>query len=894
MRTSTDGGKDLTHGDSPLVARKITVPISRGPVVARPRLVDALKAGHRYPLVTLVAPAGWGKTTLLSSWLHAPGPQTFVAWLSVDGEDNDAVCFWSNVIASLTSARELAEDHPLADLRPTQDTCKDSRFVAQVIDAIAGLDYAVCLVLDDVHEIVEPSIAAGLAYLVTHVPPNFRIVLSGRFLPNVPLGRMRVAHEVLEIDARALAFTEVELAHVVQAAERGISPDQVRSLLQRTEGWPAGARLAELSIAGQTDLTRAIDELTGEESMIAEYFANEVFDRQESDVKEFLLLTCVVDSLTPALANALCGRSDSEQILERMARNNAFIAIQGKKPWYRYHQLLAETLRSRFRRERPELMREQHRIAARWHAVRTDTAQAIAHAVKGEDLQTAKSVLEPVWLDLVLDGELTTLAHLLGLFPSGAIDADGLLLLIRAVLELETGNDRTARADADAGDRQLREASDGQRARCLAGMVRLRLAQHAGDIVGAREAAAAVLSTSTCAADDALRAFALLSLGVCEYFTGQRHTSRDLLREGLALARATEHDYLAAGFLSQLAVVHSAEDRPVDAVEVAQEAVDLAERRGWAATPQIAVTWHALGWAHYLWNRLDDADGFLDRAELAAADGDATLLAAIHMVQGLVQLVRGNHRAAMALIEAAEQGLGAALDRFVFTSYIQAAKVRLQIAMGDLEEAERLLEHYRGERSPRVAVILAEAELARALGDSRAVLEAVRPALERERGAFLDQRLQALALAALASDDIGLDENAQRLLERALDLAAPGRYMQPFLQFGEPMKGLLARHRVCSGHGPFALELLGAKSWDCAGELRDSGAELLSDRETEVLSYVAEMLTAAEIGAELFLSVNTVKSHLKNIYRKLGVSSRRRAVARGVELGLIEPNPPRA
>jgi LuxR family transcriptional regulator, maltose regulon positive regulatory protein len=877
--------------DDPLVTRKIVVPTSRGRVVARPRLFRLLADGARYPLVTLVAPAGWGKTTLLSTWLHASAPGRCVAWLSVDHEDNDPVRFWAHVIAALTHALELPPDHPLATLRPTLATSNDARFVAQMIDAVAAVPEPVCLVVDDVHEIVEPGIDAALTYLVAHAPPNFRLVFSGRFLPGIPLGRMRVSDEVLEIDAASLAFTEAELTQVLNAADQAVPPDAVAQLLRRTEGWPAGVRLAQLSMAGPAAPPGAITGVTGEESVVAEYFRNEVFDRQEPALREFLLLTCVADTLTADLANALTGRTDAGQLLETMARTNAFIGIQGHRPWYRYHQLFAETLRSILRRDDPQLMRAQHRAAARWHAARGDAVAAVRHAVEGEDLATARRALGRVWLQLVLDGELTTLTRVLDMLPRDAVSADPELVLVRAVLELETGHDRLAHADMEAGERLLDRLSGPQRDRAaaVAATVRLRLAQLGGDIHGARRAAEVVLGSPVLERGDPLRALALLGLGVCEYFTGRRPAAQAVLREGLRIARTTGHDYLVTGFLSQLAVVLTAQDRPVEAVAAAQEAVELAERRGWGATPQMAVTWHALGWAHFLWNRLDDSDLYLDRAELAAQTGDAALLASVHMVQGLVQSLRRNHDAALSLLAAAEGDLGDVIDRYVFRSYLQAEVVRLLVATGQLDEAERRLENHRAAAQGSVGLVVAEAELARALGDSATAL-ALLDAAPAGADGFLDQRLQAAVLAALLEADLGRGAAADHRLEQALDLAEPGNYRQPFLQLGEPAWALLAGHRGCPAHRRFVEELLYADAGrpDPAAA---AGVEVLSDREVEVLGHLAAMLTAAEIGAEMFVSVNTVKSHLKSIYRKLGVSSRRQAVARGVEQGLVRPGP---
>ncbi|WP_339122960.1 LuxR C-terminal-related transcriptional regulator [Pseudonocardia sp. D17] len=481
---------------------------------------------------------------------------------------------------------------------------------------------------------------------------------------------------------------------------------------------------------------------------------------------------------------------------------------------------------------------------------------------------------------------------MLDLLPRDTVSADAELVLVRAVLHLESGRHRRALADVETGERLIHrlDGADRARAAAVAATVRLRLAQLGGDINGARHAGEAVLSSPALEVDDPLRAMALLGLGVCEYFTGRRAAAQEILREGLRIARTTGHDYLVTGFLSQLAVVLTAQDRPVEAVDAAQEAVALAQRRGWGATPQMAVTWHALGWAHFLWNRLDEADLYLDRAELAAPSGDAALLAVIHMVQGLVQSLRRNHDAALALLTTAERDLGDVIDRFVFRSYIQAEVVRLLVATGRLDEADRRLAAHR-DGQPSVSLAVAEAELAWARGDAAAALVVVESAPGGTGSGFLDQHLQARVLSAVLTAELRRPDDADRILEEALDLALPGHYRQPFLQFGEA-RTLLEAHRGCPAHRRFVADLLGADDAPVTGAA-GPGAEVLSDREVEVLGHLAAMLTAAEIGAEMFVSVNTVKTHLKSIYRKLGVSSRRQAVARGVELGIVRPGPGR-
>jgi LuxR family maltose regulon positive regulatory protein len=429
-------------------------------------------------------------------------------------------------------------------------------------------------------------------------------------------------------------------------------------------------------------------------------------------------------------------------------------------------------------------------------------------------------------------------------------------------------------------------------------VAQLEQARLVGDLPAARSAAG-VLLAADCETPqagvhgDELQALTLLHLGVTEYWSDEREVAEQHLRLGLDLALRSGRDYVALGCLSQLAGVITAQDRPVDALPIAQEAVRLAERRGWSQTGQAAEAWHALGWVHTLWDHLEAADQCLDRAEDAVRTSESAIHATIWMIQGLVRSLRGDAAAALAAMEAAAGLVARVSGPHVFEWYIHAERVRLLLAVGRVGEARALLEVLRV-RTPHPAhLLVAMAELELHDGRPDAAIATLAPGRDGTAAGFLDQRVQAWALTAIALERLGQHAAADSVTAEAVLLAAPQRMRQPFLRFGAPMRSLLARQlAVASGDLRFVESLLPPP----VSELRQAsqpaghGGDQLTTREVEVVRRLASLLTVPEIAAELFVSVNTVKAHLKNIYRKLGATSRRQAVERATGLGFIDPS----
>lgn len=888
-------------GDRPLLQGKITVPAVPGQVLLRPRLFADLTAASSLPVTTVLAPAGWGKTQLLCSWLSfggPDGPDGWVGWLSLDAADNDPVRFWAYVLAALREACRLPTEHPLSALSPPLGAEPQTldRFLALLVNALGTLDQNVTLILDDVHELDSPDTLRSLGFLLRHSPPQLRLLLAGRSFLGVPLGRIRVAGQLAEVGSAQLAFTDDEVVEIFSSTHGDIPRDELVGLRERAEGWPAGIRLAQMSLRGAEHPTDLLADFSGDLNLVADYLLSEVLSQLEPDLVDFLLCTSIVERLNDELANVLSERSDGAGLLERMEAANAFVVAQGKRPWYRYHQLFREMLQHTLRRKYPAEVAGLHRSAAGWFAANGQPVDAARHAISGEGWETLKAVMSSAWIQLFLDGELSTLTRLLSGIPEQVVQTDAELSLIRGAVRFSLDDDAARAAGDLARADELVEREGGEVSSSFAtarAMVSLERARLAGDVVRARDAAAELLvpDDGGTGARPEVRALAQLNLGVTEYFNGDRRAAERCLREGLALSRSSGRDYLALGCLSQLTIVLTAQNRLKEALRVAQQAIVLAEQRGWSETLQMAVgTWHAMGWIHYMRADPETAELYLDRAEEAVRSRDAAAYGSIHVVQALVSNLRNDKMRALNMLDAAVNDLEPVMSSYVFTPYIVGERVRILISIGQHERARRELDALGPSADESIHLLVARAELQIADGDLAGSLTTLIPAASGEAQGFLDQMLQAQVLCALVLDRLGQHQEAARWLAQAVSLAEPEGFKQPFLQFGEPARAMLARYAVDRKESRrYSSELITA--FTSIGVERSpsvAGQETLTDREIEVLRCLSDMMTTPEIAAQLFVSVNTIKAHLKHIYSKLDVASRRQAVARGRTLGLID------
>ena len=857
-------------------------------MVERPRLVEKLARAIERPLTLIAAPAGSGKTALLSSWAEAREPGHRLAWLGLGPEANSRRRFWTEVVAALQRADATIS----ANAAPRRGSA--DAFLPALVAELESLQQPIVLVLDDFHEVTDAAVLRDLDRLLRHPPDRLRLVLATRSDPSLRLQRLRIAGRLGEVRNADLAFTLGETEELLGALELSIGRDDLRLLWERTEGWVAGLRLAALSLRDHPDSSAFIQGFAGDDRAVSDYLMTEVVERQPPDVLDFLLRTAIVDDVNGSLADALTASEGGQSRLEELVRRGALVTPRDDHGHsFEYHPLLRELLRVDLMRRMPGDRAELHARAGRWFGERDEVLPALRHAVLGEDWELAADVLGRHWLALLAGGEGAALLEVVDQIPAEVVARHAELALALAGILLEAGED--ARADAFLTlAHRLGKDLPPERARRFAVSATatdLYRARSRGHLRKALTAARAVLDDPWDRAVTAdVRAFTLAQLGIAEFWAGNADAAADHLSAaaGQAADCANDHVLLVAHAYGGAADVRRGNLSAGFAR--AGQALELADRRGWTDLPQTAMALVALAVIHLWWHELDEAERFADRAGLALqGSGDRLLPTTVALVRARLALMRGESLPALEGLRGALEAAPRPIPDFVSVS-AALVEAELRLMLGEPERAWTLLAELETDGdAPDLAVGIAALELA--TGHPAAALESVDAYLASERPPVLPfTTIEARVVEAVARDCLNDQDGALRALERALDLAEPRGYADAILHFGAPLKSLLRRRiRQGTGHRAFAGELLAALE-DGQRDERARGAlllEPLSDRELAVLRFLPTMMSNAEIAAEMFVSVNTVKTHLKHVYRKLDVADRRDAVRRGRELHLL-------
>ena len=842
-----------------------------------------LDQGAERRVMLVCAPAGSGKTTLVSSWLDGRDS----AWVGVARGERDATRFWLDVMEALRGSGAVAADDPLATLTPAPAGGQDE-FLTRLADGLDRLPRPVRLVIDDLHELGAPDALAGLEQLLGAAPAQLRTIVLSRRDPKLGLHRLRLAGELLEIRAADLHFTAEEAGELLAAAGIAVAADDVSRLHERTEGWAAGLRLAALSLSQHRAPARFVAEFSGSERTVADYLLHEVLASQPPEIRSLLLRTCILERVSGPLADHMTGRSDGTRILHELEEANALVvAVDASRTWFRYHHLLADLLRLELRRGAPQQVEGLHRLAAAWHAGQGDAVEAIRHAEHGGDWALAGELLGRHWVHLLLDGEDQTLGALLADLPRERLGADAELATIAAADLL--AQSRWAEADARiaAAQRALGElpAERRHRAETALASVQLLRARRVGDPGEAVEQASALLHGDGAPAGLELEAFALANLAIAESWTlrlaeGEAHAVR-----ALTLARRLQRPYLEVNCLVTLGTVANMTRRLGLAEQHLREAHAIAEDRGWTTLPVVAIADVNLAAVLLNRGRLDEAGELLRRAGPGLADApEPAASVGLHHTRGMLAFAREQFAAAHDAFAEAERVADSLRAPHFLAGVARQWQLRAQIRLGDLQPARAALANATSEA--QWCSLAAHVRLAE--GDPAGAAEAVAPALAGEAFAFhTNQEIEALLLDAIARTRAGDRRVAERSVERALDLGQPQTYVWIFLTV-PGVRELLAAHRPhATGHAAYLRELRdhlegGAR----AAELTDP----LNERELTVLRFLPGNLSASQIGSELYLSVNTVKTHMRKLYAKLDVHTRAEAVERGRALGLLGPS----
>jgi len=880
----------------PVLVTKLTPPRAPFRLVPRPRLLALLDAGARQLLTLVSAAPGAGKTTLLTAWSSSGRPPGPVAWLSLDPGDNEAIRFWAYVLAALRRSGAVPADSALRSLAPRPGP--DEAFLSLLVNGLTKLPTPVVLILDDVQALTDATVLNGLEFLLRHAPRQLRLVLSTRVDPPLPLQRLLVSGQLAQLRAADLGFTVDEVADLLAEYETQprLTEDDIALLQARTEGWAAGVRLAALSLQGQRDAHRFVTGLAGDDQSIADYLVREVLDQQPEDLRRFLLRTSVVKELNSDLADAVTGDQGGELMLARLERANAFVMALGPhRGAYRYHELFAGLLRYELRRQAPGEVVELHRRAARWYTEHGLAVNAIQQALMAQDWDFAAELVVEHGLSLILRSEATTFHQLIGRLPPDLVQANPELALLAAADGIVRDDPEATTVHLRLAEQRAEELDGNRRDRfaLLLAICRSALASQRDDldevVAAGREALELQARAAVGDTDDA-RAVTLANLGRAELWAGDLDAAEAHLQEGHVVAVRAGLGLQQLACTSQLAVLHAMRGALGQASRLGGDAAELAARHGWSSTAHAAGAYLALAWVHYQRDDLVEADRYLEQAVAASRthpERPVTLTVAI--VRARLQRARGDLTGALATVSRARQDLRGWRPPVRLWRWLVLTEAELHSAAGQPQSAaslERVVEA--GPLGAGEAVALAHLQLAE--GNPRGATATLVPCLDDTApGGLLVAPVEAWLLDALASDALANRDRAAASLERALILAEREGFRRSFLDAGAPARSLLVRYRHRM-----------PTSWSYLDELLDASAESvptpapppalidrLTQREQTVLRYLPSLMTYDEIALDLYVSPNTVKTHVNGIFRKLGVRGRRQAVRRARELQLL-------
>jgi len=879
-------------------------PAVRDGVVLRPGLFERLTRAQR--VVQVSAPPGSGKTVLLRSWIAATGRAPCTAWVPVPNGERDPQRLWISLVSAL---RDTAAGASLVRGLTAAPDLDGWTVVERLLEDLASLEDRVWLVIDDLHELGSAEAQRQLELLIMRAPAALRFGLVTRHDLRLGLHRLRLAGELTEIRVDDLRFSRTEARALLAGAGAGagVTDAALDLLCDRTEGWAAGLRLAALSLAGHPEPERFAAEFGGSERTVAEYLLAEVLERQPDEARRLLLRTSILSRVNGDLADLLTGDSGGERVLQRLEEAGAFvISLDARRSWFRYHQLFADLLQLELRGTDPAGLPALHEAAAGWFAGHGYPIEAIRHAQAAQNWALAARVLADRWVGLGLAGLGSTAHEFLARFPRGVIAADAELAARVAGVELARGSLEEAERYLALASRALESVPADRRGRSqvVLAVVRMRLARQRGDITAVAEAAQRLLAPAMAAEADQpgigedLRALALLNLGIAELWTARFDEAGRHLGDGVAVARQIGRPYLEVTGLAHLAQLESWRSFPLGA-QLSLQAIELAGRHGWADEPVTGVAYLNLGVAMTAQGRIEEAERALGQAERTVrSEADPAAGMRLRAGRGMLEFISGRYDTALSAFRAAERLASSLVTEHTLAPRLRSHLLQTLVRTGQTHRAGQALAGLDGPERNRGEIRIAEASLRLAEDDPTAAAAVLAPVTDGSvtmPNAHLWD-VQAFLLQAIAFDALGDAGAARRALEQALDHAAPQGLLFPFLF--DPAPGLLDRHRRSgTAHASLIAAILNVLAGNEPGSLPAGPRRLrepLSHAEARVLRYLPTKLSAPEIAGELYLSVNTVKTHMRHLYDKLGVHRRHEAVEQARALGLLAPSPHRS
>jgi LuxR family maltose regulon positive regulatory protein len=955
-----------------LLQTKLYIPPVRPELVPRPRLIERLNAGlpdrsglsstrEAFPrALTLVsAPAGFGKTTLVSEWVQAIGgsaPPIGIAWLSLDEGDNDPARFLAYLIAALrTLGRGKAEgiepqpEHAaqqapigligkgvLSALRSPQPPPPQA-VLTPLINEIAAYPGSIILVLDDHHAIQSSAVDKALAFLLERLPPQMHLVIATREDPHLPLARLRAQGQLTELRAADLRFTSSEAAEFLdQAMGLGLSAEDIAILESRAEGWIAGLQLAALSMQGRKDVSSLIHSFTGSHRFVLDYLIEEVLQQQPESIQTFLLQTSVLNRLTGSLCDAvrfgaaeppssssgtaLTDQDNGQQTLEYLEHANLFVVpLDDERRWYRYHHLFADLLRQRLHQTQASLQPALHSRASKWYEENNLTEDAVDHALAARDFERAAQLIEGQVDATWKRGEHAKILGWLNALPKEQLSSRPHLSIFQAWVQLEDGRLGEAEQSLQAVERAIQSIEDKASAeesrqfgqlntahlKSRVSVMRAMMAFHRADVPSIIRFSHEALEYLP-EEDLSWRGIAAMALADSHYIDGNMNAANDALSEAIKISRIAGNVYIAAYTSIKLAIVLQYQGRLDQALEICRDLMAFLDSNGLSQSALAGLV--QAQWGEILWD-LDDIDRALQLTtkgiELNQYEIDVTNLAWAHLVLVKLLYAKTDLAGAMETILKLEQTARESHVPPWIVSRIAAWKAKIWLKEGNKAALrqwvqEHLLDTDGEPLFVREVEYLVFARILILRGELEEAVNLVERLIERaQAGGRVTRQIEMYLVLALAVQELGDTNKAMSTLSKSLSLAESRGHIRLFVNEGPPMARLLYEALSRDIFPGYVRQLLAAfPNVEPTEQIERTRAqapasdlvEPLSERELEVLQLIAEGLTNREIASRLFLSLNTVKAHTRNIYGKLCVHNRTQAVTRARALGVL-PTP---
>lgn len=905
---------------------KLYIPRLRKDSVPRPRLIGRLSRETIGRLTLVSAPAGFGKTTAISEWI--PHSEHCVCWLSPDENDNDPIRFWSYFIAALQMLNsDIGQNtQSLLEAQGRQrNPLKPESFLTHLLNEIAEFPDDFIFVLDDYHLLTNLTIHEGIAFLIDHLPPQMHLIITCRADPPLPLARWRSRNELNELRADDLRFTASEIETFLnQIIGLSLTGEDIAALEARTEGWVVGLQLAALSMQGRNmaEQRNFISVFTGSHRYVLDYLMEEVFDRQPENIRNFLLQTSILNRLNGSLCDAVLmtpiekkdpANHNSQATLENLERTNLFIIpLDEERQWYRYHNLFADVLRHRLQYEQPDMVPELHRRAAAWYEQNECLAEVMQHAFAARDYESAARTIEKFYGKVVNSGETTTLLNWLETLPVEMLRSRPRLSLAKAWSIVSQDRLDEAAVCVDDAENAIRQNKSS--------IEKAEMEELLGEAAAVRATIAVIRDDRPAIVENAhkalmylpsqrqyLRGIINVNLVVAYCLSGELTEAHRAIREALRIARSLGNQTLLYFANFGVAGVERLEGHLGETAEALREAIRAATTFKGSYLPMACMAHRHLAEVLYEWNHPDRA---IRHANISIELGqnwwikDEVIKS--YALLARAYFSRGNKADAANALRQAEDMSGEEHIPY-FLGQVAVSSIRQWISAGHLKEAlnwaDKTQRMINSEGNPdykdqytwltAARVLIAQNRFA----EAAQILEPILISADaRNITMMVIDVLVLQSLVLQAQDDT---ESALERLQRALALAEPQGYIRTFANEGEPMQALLKR--VTGKSRSYAAKLLtvfsdleveeseSLKPSSTPSEISgDSLVEPLSRRESELIPLLAGGLSNQEIGNKLYISVDTVKVHLKHIYGKLEVSSRTQAVARARELNLLE------